>query len=208
MRGSKLENISQSLKERLLHIDFLLMFEGNVPLTTFAKRCSFRVSGAAMRGLLLKKRLVLSNLQYGTKAYNGFGCFKNLFNCVQIQFFFSLYQGGNGECVSATTTSITAEISTKVNLLELEALSIITRTIYHEKAMYIHYSPISSGKTNRVIVLFALADYELNWYVRADDVKRPMALVIWLLLLALHLRSMEHGTHQARISTMELGGLK
>lgn len=87
MRGAKLENISQSLKERLLHIDFLLMFEGNVPLTTFAKRCSFRVSGAAMRGLLLKKRLVLSNLQYGTKAYNGFGCFKNLFDCVQNQFF-------------------------------------------------------------------------------------------------------------------------
>src|SRR5690606_8639781 len=55
---------------------------------------------------------------------------------------------------------------------DLDTLAAVTRAIYHQCPLQVDYYSLSSGKTRREIVPFALIDTGLRWHVRAYDRKR------------------------------------
>src|SRR5690606_2655215 len=66
---------------------------------------------------------------------------------------------------------VASEIPSRLTHPDLDILSNVTRAIHLECALSIEYHSISSGKSERQIVPFALIDNGLRWHVRAFDRK-------------------------------------
>ena len=82
-----------------------------------------------------------------------------------------LTQGfGDGEPVRLKAW-VACESPSRLTHPELDTLASVTRAIHHECPLKIEYHSISSGRTDREIVPFALIDNGLRWHVRAFDRK-------------------------------------
>jgi predicted DNA-binding transcriptional regulator YafY len=66
---------------------------------------------------------------------------------------------------------ITCEIPSCLTQPDLDILGCVTRAIHQQSPLRIQYHSISSGKSDREIVPFALLDNGLRWHVRAFDRK-------------------------------------
>ena len=66
---------------------------------------------------------------------------------------------------------MTCEIPSRLTHPDLDVLASLTRAIHHSCPLRIEYHSISSGRTSREIVPFALIDTGLRWHVRAFDRK-------------------------------------
>jgi hypothetical protein len=84
---------------------------------------------------------------------------------------------------------VASESPSRLTHPDLDVLASVTRAIHQECPLGIEYHSISSGRTEREIVPFALIDNGLRWHVRAFDrksqefrdfvitrIKRPMVL--------------------------------
>jgi len=169
----KLEDISQAQQERLFHIDFKLRFLGAVNRNDLVSRFGIKAA-AATRDIALYKELAPHNLTYDTKAktYIGTNQFQPLFHYQGSQALSALCYGLGDDHVAGSSSLITAESPTQLNLANLDVLAEITKAIHHKMALGIGYRSLSSGLTQREIVPFALVDNGLRWHVRAYDRKR------------------------------------
>ncbi|WP_250657078.1 helix-turn-helix transcriptional regulator [Alkalimarinus coralli] len=172
MPQSSLEELSQSQKERLFHIDFKLRFLGLINRNDLVTRFGIK-QAAATRDIALYKELAPNNLTYDTKAKTYFQAdkYKPLFECSGTQALCALSQGLGDDSVSQPSSLIETDIPSALNTPNLDVLAEITKAIFQEKALKIEYRSLSSGLTKREIVPFALVDNGLRWHIRAFDRK-------------------------------------
>lgn len=172
MPQSSLEELSQSQKERLFHIDFKLRFLGLINRNDLVTRFGIK-QAAATRDIALYKELAPNNLSYDTKAKTYFQAdkFKPLFECSGTQALSALSQGLGDDSVCQPSSLIETDIPSALNTPNLDVLAEVTKAIFQEKTVKIEYRSLSSGLTKREIAPFALVDNGLRWHIRAFDKK-------------------------------------
>ena len=168
-----LSNVSQAQKERLSHIDFRTYFLGEIGRSDLVGR--FNVgAAAATRDITLYRALAPTNLEYNTslKSYVKSRFFKPLFKYSSSQALAALSQGFGEDFIGRHKPMVRCETPAELNRPLLPVLAVLTRAIYHQKAVKIQYCSIRSGLSKRAIVPFVLVDNGLRWHVRAFDRKR------------------------------------
>ena len=166
----RLEDINQTQKERLSHIDFKVCFLGTIGRNDLVSRFGIK-EAAATRDITLYKELAPKNLEYDTKAkiYARTNAFEPLFDYSPSQALAALAYGFGDDFVGTHKGFIACEIPAQLNRPSLSTLSVLTRAIHQEKAVKIGYRSLSSGRTTREIVPFVLVDNGLRWHVRGYD---------------------------------------
>jgi hypothetical protein len=130
-------------------------------------------SSATSRDLALYKELAPGNIDYDAKgkSYILGSDFKPLFDFPPERVLSWLTQGfGDGE-PSRLKAWVASEIPSLLTYPNLDVLANVTRAIHQACPLDIEYHSISSGRTEREIVPFALIDNGLSWHVRAFDRK-------------------------------------
>ena len=170
MQQHLLENISQTQKERLFHIDFRLFFLGSVNRHDLVTRFGIK-EAAATRDIALYKEIAPNNLEYDTKAktYKQRDDFMPIFKYDSNQALAALLYGFGDDFVVHSQPFEGAEAPTQLFLPACDILAFVTRAIYCQYAISINYRSLSSGKTQREIVPHSLIDNGLRWHVRAFD---------------------------------------
>ena len=168
-----MDDINQSQKERLSHIDFRLYFLGTIGRNDLVQRFGIK-EAAATRDIALYRELAPKNLYYDTKAkiYLVASDFNPLFNYQPSRVLSALSLGFGDETVSENKPFISCETPSQLNNPDTDVLAILSRAIYNEKAVSIQYRSMSSGLSEREIVPFALVDNGLRWHIRAYDRRR------------------------------------
>ena len=167
------DNINQSQKERLSHIDFRLYFLGSIGRNDLVNRFGIK-EAAATRDIALYKELASENLIYDTKArlYIVTSGFKPLFEYEANRVLSALSLGFGDEIVSDQKPFVSCETPSQLSKPNLDVLAVLTRAIYDKTAVSIEYRSLSSGFTQREIVPFSLVDNGLRWHIRAYDRRR------------------------------------
>ncbi len=175
MPRNKLSGISATQKKRLSHIDFRLNFLGEISRNDLIGRFGIK-EAAATRDLAEYKRHVPENLSYNAtaKMYIRSRNFEPLFEYPEINVLTALAHGFGEAFIEKPKALIACETPTQLNKPSLKVLSALTRAIYRRKALSITYRSLSSGKTTREIIPFALVDNGVRWHVRAYDRKRSI----------------------------------
>jgi hypothetical protein len=130
-------------------------------------------SAAATRDLALYKELASGNIDYDSKgkSYVLGPDFRPVFDSPPDRVLSWLTQGfGDGEPVRLKAW-ITSETPSRLTQPDLDVLASVTRAIHQECPLAIEYHSITSGRTEREIVPFALLDNGSRWHVRAFDRK-------------------------------------
>ncbi|MDP0588933.1 MAG: WYL domain-containing protein [Candidatus Endonucleobacter bathymodioli] len=168
-----LDDIGQSQKERLFHIDFKLRFLGAFNRNDLMSRFGIKAA-AATRDISLYKEIAPQNLTYDTKAktYIESDNSKPVFEYPGSQALSALCHGLGDDHVATNSALITSETPTHLNSPNLDVLAEVTKAIHQKKILQIGYRSLSSGPSTREIVPFALVDNGLRWHVRAFDRKR------------------------------------
>jgi predicted DNA-binding transcriptional regulator YafY len=168
--ATQLEDLTQPQRDRLAFIELRVRFLGEVRRQDLLTRFSIQAA-AASRDLAAYKELAPGNIDYDSKSkvYVRAEWFRPLFNFSSARVLTWLTQGyGDNEPVRQRPL-IATEAATEISNPDMDALSVITRAIFHKTATQITYRALSSGLTTREIVPFALADNGSRWHVRAYD---------------------------------------
>ena len=139
----------------------------------------------------LYKDLAPGNIDYDSRAksYVLGASFMPIFDFPQERVLSWLTQGfGDGEPMLLKAW-VLSETPSRLTHPDLDVLASVTRAIHQACPLGIEYHSISSGRTEREIVPFALIDNGLRWHVRAFDrrssefrdfvmtrIKRPVVL--------------------------------
>lgn len=168
-----MDEINQTQRERLAHIDFRLYFLGSIGRNDLVKRFGIK-EAAATRDIALYKQQAEKNLIYDTKAkrYTISNDFKPLFSYQQARVLSALSQGFGDTIVTDSKGFINCETPSQLSKPNLDVLAVLTRGIYNKKVVSIEYRSLSSGFTQRDILPFALVDNGLRWHIRAYDRRR------------------------------------
>ena len=168
--NSKLEQLSQIQRERLLYIDFRLYFLGSVNRNDLVLRFGMK-EAAASRDLALYRDLAPKNIEYNPviKTYIPRESFSPLFNYTGNQALLALLYGLGDDFVGQESPQLLAEHPTQLNFPKVELLAQITRAIYKGQALKIEYLSLSSGASERELCPFALVNNGLRWHVRGFD---------------------------------------
>lgn len=167
-----LANLTQSQRDRLAFLELRLQFMGEIRRHDLVKRFGLQ-SAAASRDLALYRELAPHNIVYDAKAksYVFSTAFKPCFNFHPDRVWSWLTQGfGDGAPVDITAC-VASETASQLALPSLDILASVTRSIHQKCPLSIEYYSISSGRSERQIVPFALIDNGLRWHVRAFDRK-------------------------------------
>jgi len=167
------DDINQSQKERLSHIDFRLYFLGSIGRNDLVKRFGMK-EAAATRDIALYKELAGQNLIYDTKAklYTTTSNFDSLFEYKSSRVLSTLSSGIGDDIVYEHKSFINCETPSQLNKPSLEVLAMLSRAIYNKQPLSIQYRSVSSGFSEREIVPYSLVDNGLRWHVRAYDRRR------------------------------------
>ena len=168
-----MNDINQSQKERLSHIDFRLYFLGTIGRNDLVQRFGIK-EAAATRDIALYRELASENLFYDTKAkiYLVTSEFRPLFDYQPSRVLSALSLGLGDDTVSENKPFISCETPSQLNNPDIDVLAVLSRAIYNEKAVSIQYRSVSSGLSERDILPFALVDNGLRWHIRAYDRRR------------------------------------
>ncbi|WP_305909710.1 WYL domain-containing protein [Methylomarinum sp. Ch1-1] len=168
-----LDDIGQAQQERLFYIDFKLRFSGLINRTDLVSRFGIKAA-AATRDLAQYKEIAPDNLIYDTKVkrYLQAGDFKPVFAYPGGQALAALCHGLGDDHVCVQSALISAEVPTQLNTPNLDILAEVSKAIYQQKILTVDYQSLSSGRSKRDIVPFALVDNGLRCHVRAFDRKR------------------------------------
>ncbi len=171
--AGRIEQIGQSQRERLFHLDFKLRFLGLVNRNDLVARFGIKAA-AATRDIALYRELAPDNLVYDTKAkaYFKSDAFEPLFSYSGNQALSALSQGLGDGHVSDICALVPSESPTRLNFPNLDNLAEVTIAIHRNRALRLNYRSLTSGETSREIVPFALVDNGLRRHVRAYDRKR------------------------------------
>lgn len=172
MSRDQLAELTQPQRDRLAFIELRVRFLGEIRRQDLVVRFGIQ-SAAATRDLALYKELAPGNIDYDSKgkAYVLGSDFRPTFNYPAERIMSWLTQGfGDGEPMRIKTW-VPSEIPSRLTHPDLDVLSSVTRAIHQECPLAIDYHSITSGKSKREIVPFALIDNGLRWHVRAFDRK-------------------------------------
>lgn len=164
---------SQAQKKRLSHIDFRLNFLGEFTRNDLIGRFGIK-EAAATRDIAEYRQLAPNNLGYdGTvKKYIRSHDFVPLFEYPETNALTALAHGFGEAFIGDHKALIACETPTVLNKPSLQVLSVLSRAIHQKKVVKITYRSLTSGKTSREIVPFALVDNGMRWHIRAFDRKR------------------------------------
>ena len=168
-----MEEITQTQKERLAHIDFRLYFLGSVGRNDLVKRFGIK-EAAATRDLAQYREAAPENIEYDTKAklYRVTEQFQPLFTYQAERVMAALSKGIGDDTVSDQKPFIPCETPSQLSKPDLGVLAVLTRAIYNKQVVQIEYRSLSSGFTTREVIPFSLVDNGLRWHVRTYDRRR------------------------------------
>lgn len=172
MSNEQLADLTQPQRDRLAFVELRVRFIGEIRRQDLVARFGIQ-SAAASRDLALYKERAPGNIDYDAKAksYVLGPSFRSIFDFPQERVLSWLTQGfGDGEPMRRKTW-VVSESPSRLSHPDLDVLASVTRAIYQECPLGIEYHAISSGRTAREIVPFALIDNGLRWHVRAFDRK-------------------------------------
>ena len=172
MPKNQLAELTQPQRDRLAFIELRVRFVGEIRRQDLVGRFGIQ-SAAATRDLALYKELSPGNINYDPKgkAYVLGPDFRPVFDYPPERVMSWLTQGfGDGEPMRLKAW-VASESPSRLTHPDLDVLASVTRAIHQECALAVDYYSISSGKSEREIVPFALIDNGLRWHVRAFDRK-------------------------------------
>jgi hypothetical protein len=172
MHQDPLANLSLSQKDRLKHVELRLRFLGEIQRPALMRRFGI-ASAAASRDLALYKDLAPQNIVYDdkNKRYLLGPSFEPLFPIPADQVLSWLAEQQGDTSAPSSESLLPCAIPGSLSLPDQNVLSSVTRAIHFKQALSIQYHAISSGRSAREIVPFALLDTGLRWHVRAFDRK-------------------------------------
>jgi predicted DNA-binding transcriptional regulator YafY len=170
MPNELLKDFTQSQRDRLAFIDLSLRFTGEVRRSELVNRFAIQAA-AATRDLALYKELVPSNIDYDPKgkSYIISQNFQPLFAFPTERILSLLTKGFGDSEPKAISSWVTSDTPSLLSQPNIDVLASVTRAIHASCALSIEYHSLSSGRTEREIVPFALIDTGLRWHVRAFD---------------------------------------
>jgi predicted DNA-binding transcriptional regulator YafY len=168
----RVESLSHAQRERLAYIDFRLYFMGEVGRPDLANRFGI-AAAAATRDLALYREMAPQNIEFDSsnKIYRIGKKFAPLFDHVPQRVLSALALGFGDGVNAATHALLSCESPTALSSPRMDVLAPLCRAIHTRRPVAIRYHSMSSGKSERVIVPFALVDTGLRWHVRAFDRK-------------------------------------
>ncbi len=172
MSKDRLAALSQAQRDRLAFIELRLRFVGDLQRQDLVKRFGIQTA-AATRDMNLYRELAPGNVQYdgSGKRYVLPVSFLPLFDYPTERVLAWLTQGfGDGE-PAPLKAWVACETPTYITQPALDTLAAVTRSIHRRCPLQVVYHSVSSGRTVREIVPFALIDTGLRWHVRAFDRK-------------------------------------
>lgn len=172
MTTDQLIALSQPQRDRLAFVELRVRFVGEIRRQDLVARFGIQ-SAAATRDLAVYKDLAPRNIDYDAKAksYVIGPHFRPVFDFPPERVLAWLTQGfGDGE-PTPLKAWIPSEIPARLTQPQLTTLAQVTRAIHLGCPLGIEYHSITSGRTQREIVPFALLDNGLRWHVRAFDRK-------------------------------------
>ena len=173
MTTEALSQLTQAQRDRLACLELRLRFVGEVGRHDLIERFGIQTA-AATRDLATYRELAGNNLAYdrSSKIYTPTNEFRPIFTFSADRVLAWLAEGfGDGEPANSTP-GISCVTSGRLIQPDMDTLGMVTRAIYHRCPLRVEYYSLSSGKTQRVIVPFALIDTGLRWHVRGYDRKR------------------------------------
>ena len=167
-----IETLSLAQRERLAYIDFRLYFFGEIGRPDLMTRFGVAPAGAT-RDLALYRELAPKNITFdgSGKIYRIGNAFVPLFDHPPQRVLTALAQGFGDGASAPTAPLLPCESPTVLSQPPLHVLAPVCRAIYGRRPLAIRYHSMTSGKTQRVIVPFALVNTGLRWHVRAYDRK-------------------------------------
>lgn len=172
MSNEQLADLTQPQRDRLAFVELRVRFIGEIRRQDLVTRFGIQ-SAAASRDLALYKELAPGNIDYDPKgkSYVLGANFRPVFHFPPERVLSWLTQGfGDGEPMRLKAW-VASESPSRLTHPDLDVLASVTRAIHQECPLGIEYHSISSGRTEREIVPFALIDNGLRWHVRAFDRK-------------------------------------
>ncbi len=172
MSNELLSDLTQPQRDRLAFVELRVRFIGEIRRQDLVTRFGIQ-SAAATRDLALYKELAPGNIDYDSKgkSYVLGPTFRPVFDSPPDRVLSWLTQGfGDGEPVRLKAW-IASETPSRLTQPNLDVLASVTRAIHQECPLAIEYHSITSGRTDREIVPFALLDNGSRWHVRAFDRK-------------------------------------
>ncbi len=172
MSIQQLADLTQPQRDRLAVVELRIRFFGEIRRQDLVSRFGIQ-SAAATRDLALYKKLAPGNIDYDAsgKTYVTGRHFRPVFDASPERVLSWLSQGfGDGEPMRLKAW-VACDVPSRLTLPNLDTLAHVTRAIHRQRPLRIEYHSISSGRTQREIVPFALIDNGLRWHVRAFDRK-------------------------------------
>ena len=168
-----LTQLTQAQRDRLAYLELRLRFVGEIGRHDLIERFGIQTA-AATRDLATYRELAGNNLAYdrSSKIYTPTKEFRPIFTFSADRVLAWLAEGfGDGEPANSAP-GISCVTSGRLIQPDMDTLGMVTRAIYHRCPLRVEYYSLSSGKTQREIVPFALIDTGLRWHVRGYDRKR------------------------------------
>jgi hypothetical protein len=172
MHPQRVESLSHAQRERLAYIDFRLYFLGEVGRPDLISRFGVAPAGAT-RYLALYREIAPKNIEFdgSSKVYRIGKQFAPLFEHAPQRVLSSLALGFGDGVNEVSQPLLPCESPTALSNPKMDVLAPICRAIHAKRPVAIRYHSMSSGKSQRVIVPFAVVDTGLRWHVRAFDRK-------------------------------------
>ena len=172
MSNQRLAALSQAQRDRLAFIELRLRFVGDLQRQDLVKRFGVKTA-AATRDMNLYRELAPGNVSYDAsgKRYVLPPDFAPIFDYPTERVLTWLTQGfGDGE-PAPLKAWVACETPSNITRPALDTLAAVTRAVHRRCPLRLAYHSITSGRSVREIVPFALIDTGLRWHVRAFDRK-------------------------------------
>ena len=170
--SAKLQELNKIQRDRLAYVDLRLRFLGEIRRPDLIERFGIQ-SAAASRDLAVYRDLAPGNIDYDNsgKSYVIGQRFRPLFSIESERVMSWLTQSFSDDVLSSIEPMLPSVVPVRLTHPDLDTLACITRAIHQRHPVCVEYHSVSSGKTQREIVPFALFDTGLRWHVRAFDRK-------------------------------------
>lgn len=167
-----LEDIPATQRERLAYIEMRVRFLGECRRQDLLDRFTIQ-EAAATRDFAAYRLLAPNNLDFDSsrKCYLLGAKFKPLFDFPAERVLTWLSQGFGDGVPVRQRGYVPSELTPFISKPDMDALAAISRAIHKRSLLKIRYCSLTSGKSERVIAPFALADSGWRWHVRAFDRK-------------------------------------
>lgn len=172
MPPTLLPELSHAQRDRLAFIELRLRFVGDIQRQDLVGRFGIQ-SAAATRDMTLYKEIAPGNIAYDAsgKRYVLADGFAPVFDYPAERVLVWLTQGFGDGAPAPLKSWVACETPATITQPALATLAAVTRAIHQKCALRVVYHSVSSGRSEREIVPFALIDTGLRWHVRAFDRK-------------------------------------